>query len=175
MEQTKGCIIAPPLGLSEPLVTPRLEHAGFCPGTPRKRLDDWGLLKFTAEQGIRPDIDVELMQSPSHDASVASIRYGDSVAAITEQSSLMQMPAELLSGVRILAITAPAPHMTFIMHPRLAPQLRERIVALIERYANDSIQGRRFFAGAGVRKVSDAEMARLDATLPKTEQILKRQ
>lgn len=76
--------------------------------------------KHLADAGIDPDVDVTMISTPSHDASLLSSYHG-----ITDASALMSPPYEAFSAkvkenMRIIAKTESTPHIPISVSPRIS-------------------------------------------------------
>ena len=87
--------------------------------------------KHLNDNGLKPDVDVTLVITPTHDASLLSSSLG-----ITDASSLMRPPYEAASqalrdSMRIIAETETAPHMPISVSPRISTKCETEITALL--------------------------------------------
>ncbi|MGB5177769.1 MAG: phosphate/phosphite/phosphonate ABC transporter substrate-binding protein [Gammaproteobacteria bacterium] len=110
LQQLKGKRLAtvPPIGLATLLV--------------RKTL---------FEAGIDPDVDLDMVITPSHDASLLSTYHG-----VTDASALMQPPFEAAStkvrdSMRIITRTESTPHIPISVAPWLGETCAARIADLL--------------------------------------------
>lgn len=76
--------------------------------------------KHLSDAGINPDVDLTLVSTPSHDASLLSSYHG-----VTDASALMLPPYEAASArvkesMRIIAKTASTPHIPISVSPRIS-------------------------------------------------------
>ncbi|MEN8205072.1 MAG: phosphate/phosphite/phosphonate ABC transporter substrate-binding protein [Pseudomonadota bacterium] len=88
----------------------------------RKQLED---------NGLDPDADLNLVTTPSHNASLLSSYYG-----ATDASSLMMPPFKVANpGVResmkIISVTESTPHMPISAAPWIDPECRDAMVAVL--------------------------------------------
>jgi phosphonate transport system substrate-binding protein len=83
------------------------------------------------EAGIDPDVDLSLVITPSHDASLLSSYHG-----VTDASALMQPPyaaasAAVRDGMRVIARTQSTPHIPISVGPWLSGDCAAEISALL--------------------------------------------
>ena len=87
--------------------------------------------KTLMDAGIDPDIDLELVTTPSHDASLLSSFHG-----VTDASGLMQPPYAAASDsikkeMRIIARSETMPHIPISVGPWIAAACAEKITAVL--------------------------------------------
>lgn len=87
--------------------------------------------KHLTDNGLTPDVDVELVITPTHDASLLSSYHG-----ITDASSLMRPPYNAASqtlrdSMRIIAETETAPHIPISVSKRINSACEAEITALL--------------------------------------------
>lgn len=83
------------------------------------------------EAGLDPDVDLDMVITPSHDASLLSAYHG-----VTDASALMQPPFEAAStkvrdSMRIIARTESTPHIPISVAPWLGASCAARIADLL--------------------------------------------
>lgn len=89
--------------------------------------------KTLFEAGIDPDVDIDLVITPTHDASLLSAYHG-----VTDASALMQPPFEAASikvrdSMRIIAKTESTPHIPISVAPWLSDACATEIKDLLVR------------------------------------------
>ena len=87
--------------------------------------------KTLFEAGIDPDVDLDMVITPTHHASLLSSYHG-----VTDASSLMQPPFEVASkkvreSMRIIARTESTPHIPISVAPRLGEACAAEITDLL--------------------------------------------
>ncbi len=87
--------------------------------------------KHLADAGIDPDVDITMISTPSHDASLLSSYHG-----ITDASALMSPPYEAASArvrenMRIIARTESTPHIPISVSPRISASCASEISELL--------------------------------------------
>jgi len=87
--------------------------------------------KHLIDHGLTPDVDVSMVITPTHDASLLSSYHG-----VTDASSLMRPPYNAASqtlrdNMRIIAETETAPHMPISVSTRLSAECEAQITALL--------------------------------------------
>jgi phosphonate transport system substrate-binding protein len=92
--------------------------------------------KSLADAGIDPDVDLELVITPSHDASLLSSYHG-----VTEASGLMQPPYEAASeevkrGMRVIARSEITPHIPISVGPWIPEPCAEKITAVLMKMSD---------------------------------------
>lgn len=87
--------------------------------------------KHLTQHGLKPGIDISLVVTPTHDASLLSSYHG-----ITDASSLMRPPYEAASqtlrdSMRIIAETETAPHMPISVSPKISTECETQLSTLL--------------------------------------------
>ncbi len=87
--------------------------------------------KLLAEAGIDPDVDITMIATPSHDASLLSSYHG-----VTDASALMSPPYEAASAkvresMRIITKTESTPHIPISVSPRISASCATEIAELL--------------------------------------------
>jgi len=87
--------------------------------------------KHLLDASIDPDVDITMISTPSHDASLLSSYHG-----VTDASALMQPPYEAASGtvrenMRIIARTESTPHIPISVSPRISDSCATEISELL--------------------------------------------
>jgi len=98
---------------------------------PEKSLASLLLRKYLREQGILPDKDLELVITPTHDASLLSSYHG-----VTDASALMQPPfaaasSRVRESMRVIARTERAPHIPISVSSRISDDCAREISGLL--------------------------------------------
>lgn len=108
--------------------------------------------------------DVSLLEVASHNTAVLAVQRGEVDAAMTEAVALAQMPDALRNSVRIIARMPPAPHVMFLVHPRLGMEMMARIKRALLDFAATR-EGRGFFRDSGfegVRSTDESDLKSVD-------------
>lgn len=92
--------------------------------------------KYLTGQGINPDKDLIMVETPTHDASLLS-----SYLKVTDASVLMQPPyksasAQIRSHMRVIARTDSTPHIPISVSPRVSIKCSAEIKALLLNMAD---------------------------------------
>ena len=87
--------------------------------------------KYLSEAGIDPDVDITMISTPSHDASLLSSYHG-----VTDASALMSPPYEAASesvrkDMRIIAKTESTPHIPISVSPRISESCATEIAEVM--------------------------------------------
>ena len=89
--------------------------------------------KHLSDAGIDPDVDITMISTPSHDASLLSSYHG-----VTDASALMSPPYEAAServrkDMRIIAKTESTPHIPISVSPRISESCATEISEIMLR------------------------------------------
>ncbi|MCK4676005.1 MAG: phosphate/phosphite/phosphonate ABC transporter substrate-binding protein [Gammaproteobacteria bacterium] len=87
--------------------------------------------KYLSDAGIDPDVDITMISTPSHDASLLSSYHG-----VTDASALMSPPYESSSArvkenMRIIAKTESTPHIPISVSPRISESCATEISKIL--------------------------------------------
>lgn len=104
--------------------------------------------KMLRDNGLSAELGLQIQSTSSHYNAVLALQRGEVDAAITENSALAQMPAELRSGVRIVAQTSAMPHVMYLVHPRLGLETIEHLKAALLKFPETAV-GRKFLQDSG--------------------------
>jgi phosphate/phosphite/phosphonate ABC transporter binding protein len=94
--------------------------------------------KHLTDAGIDPDVDLTMVSTPSHDASLLSSYHG-----VTDASALMQPPyaaasARVKENMRIIAKTESTPHIPISVSPRISESCAAEIAELLLQMATST-------------------------------------
>ena len=127
------------------------------------------------DNGLIPDTGVTILTVASHNNAVLAVQRGDAEAAITENSALAQMPAELRNSVRVIAQTAPMPHVMYLVHPRLGREQIERLKAALLKFP-ETLAGRTFLKDSGfegIRPINEVDLKSMDPYIKELKRLLQ--
>jgi phosphonate transport system substrate-binding protein len=125
--------------------------------------------KYLSDAGINPDVDVTLVSTPTHNASLLSSYHG-----VTDASALMKPPfdaasAQVKSNMRIIARTERAPHIPISVSPRISESCAAEIAGLLLNMRT-TVEGRealRHNSFSGFKKTSDEDYKNIKDLLEK--------
>lgn len=116
------------------------------------------------ERGLVPGRDVTVRPTNSHANSLAAMRRGDAVAAISSSTALRQIGAAA-APVRTLAVLSTTTPLLYLTSPSLRAPEVETLRRLMVEFANGTEAGRHFMEELGhgtLMPVSARDMASLD-------------
>lgn len=130
--------------------------------------DELAIITFLGEQwlrdnGLQPEIDVEVRFSPSHNNAILAVARGEAEAAVVSAAVFENMPRKITSHLRILTSTAKVPHMMFMAGPKLSDEEYQRLCKAMLAFTARKA-GKTFFAATGygdMGRISDDDMASL--------------
>jgi phosphonate transport system substrate-binding protein len=100
-------------------------------------------VKWLADQGLRAGVDYQIVERPTHGASVAAAAMGEADAGLITVEALKLLPADLQGQVRLLATGEKMPHLFTLANRRLGDAEIARLrKALLTFPATE--QGRQF-------------------------------
>jgi phosphonate transport system substrate-binding protein len=130
--------------------------------------DALAIITFLGEQwlrdnGLRPGLDVEVKNSPSHNNAILAVAHGEAEAAVTSAAEYENMPKTISDKLRLLTSTQKVPHMMFMAGPNLSEEDFLRLRKAMLAFTADAA-GKQFFATTGygdMGEITDQEMKRL--------------
>lgn len=120
------------------------------------------------EHGVRPQIDITIKYTPSHNNALISVIEGTADAAVTSTAEYERMNPVKKNQLRVLAKTRQVPHMMIMAGPRLDDKEYTLLSKLILQFTANG-PGERFFQDSGygdMVKITDNDMARLSPLIP---------
>lgn len=120
-------------------------------------------IKWLADQGLVAGRDYQIVERPSHGATVAATIAGEADAGLATASALKQLPLDVQQQVRSINTGQRFPHLFTMAHRRLGEpriaRLREALEAFPETEEGRQFMGRSAFLG--YERVSEAEIRSL--------------
>jgi len=120
-------------------------------------------IKWLADQGLVAGRDYQIVERPSHGATVAATIAGEADAGLATESALKQLPPDVQQQVRTLHTGQRFPHLFTMAHRRLGDPLIARLRDALEAFP-ETEEGRQFMersAFLGYERISEAEIRSL--------------
>ncbi len=117
-------------------------------------------VKWLADNGLEAGRDYEIVERPSHGATVAATAAGEADAGLATDSALRQLPPDLQQKVRSINTGLRFPHLFTMAHRRLGDPLIARINSALLTFP-ETVEGRQFMERSGFlgyQKISDEEV-----------------
>lgn len=117
-------------------------------------------VKWLADNGLVAGRDYEIVERPSHGATVAATAAGEADAGLATDSALRQLPSDLQQKVRSINTGLRFPHLFTMAHRRLGDPLIARINSALLTFP-ETAEGRQFMERSGFlgyQKISDEEV-----------------
>jgi len=121
------------------------------------------VIKWLADQGLAAGRDYQIVERPSHGATVAAAIAGEADAGLATASALKQLPLDVQQQVRTLNTGQRFPHLFTMAHSRLGEPRIARLREALEAFP-ETEEGRLFMersAFLGYERVSEAEIRSL--------------
>ena len=131
-------------------------------------------LEWLRAQGLQAGRDFRTVLAANDDSLGTLLRSGEAPLAMMSQGEFNAKPPALRETLRVVTVMARVPGFLVMGNPRLQPELRQRVRALMLGFPATE-DGRRFFALAGfsnIRAVDDADLRFLDPYNDTTRQSL---
>ena len=120
-------------------------------------------VKWLADNGLRAGSDYQVVERPSHGATIAAAVAGEVDAGLATASALKQLPVDLQQQVRIINTGVRFPHLFTMAHRRLGEVRIAAIKAALLAFP-ETEEGRQFMqrsAFLGYEPISDEEIRSL--------------
>jgi phosphonate transport system substrate-binding protein len=99
--------------------------------------------KWLADRGLEAGRDYQIVERPSHGATVAAAVAGEADAGLATASALKQLPADLQQQVRVINTGQRFPHLFTMAHRRLGEPLVARLKSALLAFP-ETDEGRQF-------------------------------
>lgn len=120
-------------------------------------------IKWLADQGLEAGRDFQIVERPSHGATVAATIAGEADAGLATASALKQLPADIQQQVRSIHTGQRFPHLFTMAHRRLGDERIARLREALEDFP-ETEDGRQFMARSaflGYERVSEGDVRSL--------------
>ncbi|MDP3537466.1 MAG: phosphate/phosphite/phosphonate ABC transporter substrate-binding protein [Azonexus sp.] len=120
-------------------------------------------VKWLADHGLRAGQDYQIVERPSHGASIAAAAAGEADAGLATATALKQLPPDLQQQVRAINTGQRFPHLFTMAHRRLGDPLIARLKSALLAFP-ETEEGRLFMeksAFLGYEPISDDEIRSL--------------
>jgi len=118
------------------------------------------MLKWLADQGLKAGKDYQIVERPTHSASISAAAVGEADAGLATYTALRQIPADVQQQMRGLGIGIRFPHLFTLANKRLGDAEIARIRAALLAFPNTP-EGREFMektAFAGYEEITPDEV-----------------
>lgn len=106
------------------------------------------VIKWLADNGLDAGRDYQIVERPSHGATVSAMLAGEADAGLATASALKQLPADIQQQVRLVNTGQRFPHLFTMAHRRLGEPLLGRLKAALLAFP-ETDDGRQFMARSG--------------------------
>lgn len=105
-------------------------------------------VKWLADHGLTAGRDYEIVERPTHGATIAATAAGEVDAGLATITALKQLPPDLQQQVRVIATGQRFPHLFTMAHERLGTQVVDRLRKLLLAFP-ETPDGRQFMEKSG--------------------------
>jgi phosphonate transport system substrate-binding protein len=105
-------------------------------------------VKWLADHGLQAGKDYQIIERPTHGASIAAAVAGEAEAGLATITALRQLPADLQQQVRVIGTGQRFPHLFTLAHRRLGEPLIGRLKAALLAFP-ETPEGREFMEKSG--------------------------
>ncbi len=134
----------------------------------RLSISSIGGVKWLHDNGLKLDVDFQLIERSTHGAAIAGVAVGDFDAALTTHTPLKQIPPDIREQIRILPLDIQVPHLMTIAQARLGKPLIQEIRTALKRFP-DTPEGKSFFKDTGYQGYDEITASDLKALEPFVE------
>lgn len=134
-------------------------------------------LRWLEDQGLRPDRDFRLLETPSHNSVAYSVVNGESLMGITAPAGIKQWPDESRDNLAIHVELPPLMALVWVAHPRVNAKMATRLQQAMLNFPNTP-EGRRFLdmtGYKGLQPVEDKAMRDLDGYAREAAKLMQAQ
>ncbi len=120
-----------------------------------------------AEFFRQPDgqtVDVRFKYNDYHNTAAMMMLHGEAAAAVIADSALQPMAPDIRNNIRIIAESKPVPQMVLLIHSRLTPELRARLVGATQEFMRSADPKRNLLARVGFsagKPLADSDMRQI--------------
>jgi phosphonate transport system substrate-binding protein len=118
------------------------------------------VVKWLADNGLQAGKDYQIVERPSHGASVGAVKAGEADAGLTTTTALRQLPADLQQQVRPITTALRFPHLFTMANARLGDAQVGRLRAALLAFPTTD-EGRLFMektAFGGYEPISEEKI-----------------
>ncbi|GAB1393442.1 hypothetical protein MASR1M60_16050 [Rhodocyclaceae bacterium] len=133
------------------------------------------MVKWLADAGLVAGKHYQIMERPTHGASISATVLGDADAGLATSTALRQVPADLQQQLRTLPSGYKFPHLITLANRRLGESLVARIKMALLSFTIEQPEGKLFYEKTGYGgydAVTASDLAALKPFLESTRQIV---
>lgn len=122
------------------------------------------ITRWLGDNGLAAGRDYQVVERPSHAASVTAVIAGEADAGLTTTTAALQMAADVRQQLFLLTPGLRFPHLFTLANRRLGKEAIERLRAALDGFTTAVPEGREFFEKSGFigyEEVSDDEIRSL--------------
>lgn len=132
-------------------------------------------MQWLAENGLQRDRDFRTIDTPTDDSVGSVVVRGDAVAAMLSGGEYRAIPDAVKARLQVLTSFAEVPGFVVLANPKLAASEVRGLKDQLLRFADDSAEGRAFFASSGfsgIRELPAGTMESMDPYVEATRRLL---
>ncbi|MEW6164406.1 MAG: phosphate/phosphite/phosphonate ABC transporter substrate-binding protein [Pseudomonadota bacterium] len=133
------------------------------------------VLQWLASAGLEAGRDYQIVERPSHGASITATVLGEADAGLATTTTMRQVPADIQAQVRILTTGLKFPHLFTLANKRLGAPMIARLQAALLGLTAEHPEGRVFFEKTGFggyEEVGAEELAALKPYVAPTRRVM---
>ncbi len=133
-------------------------------------------VKWLADAGLVAGMHYEIIERPTHGASISATVMGEADAGLATSTAVKQIPPDIQQQLRTLPTGYMFPHLLTLAHRRLGKPLIAQLKAALIAFTPEHPDGKVFFektAYGGYDVITANELAALRPFLDQTRQIVK--
>lgn len=134
------------------------------------------VVKWLADAGLVAGRDYQIVERPTHGASISAVTQGEADAGVGTTTALKQVPTDIQSQLRVVSTGYKFPHLFTLANRRLGDERIERLKQALFAFTPEHPDGRIFFEKSGyggMEPVLTEEIASLRPYLEQTRRIVE--
>lgn len=134
------------------------------------------VLRWLADAGLQAGRDYEIVERPTHGASISAAAMGEVDAGLATTTALKQVPLDVQQQVRIVSTGLEFPHLFTLANPRIGLPVVEKLKQALLELTAEHPDGRLFYektAYGGFEEITQQELTALRPYIDATRQLIE--
>ncbi len=124
------------------------------------------VIKWLADAGLVAGKHYQILERPTHSASISATAMGEADAGLATLTALKQVPADVQQKMRTVTTGLKFPHLFTLAHRRLGEPMITRLKKALTELTSDHPEGKAFFERTGFVGYEDITADELAAIKP---------
>lgn len=134
------------------------------------------VIRWLADAGLTAGKDYEIVERPTHGASISATALGEVDAGLATSTALKQVPLDVQQAVRPVFTGLAFPHLFTLAHPRIGVPLADELKQALVNLTVEHPDGKAFYektAYGGFEAISGKELSSLQPYIAATRQLMR--